>query len=308
MNRWISAISVVTAVLLFSLPGRPVAQGEEWWTSPPKESALFTQQSLKNGNMYIDWEQGKVVVEGIGVASPKPGLSQADLEARAITAAKLVAQRNFLEATKSIYLHFSTMAANGELVEDMIKTKGEGYLRNVRMVRDPVLDYKEDGSVMAHVWVGNELRDITAPSYNRIIESDKAYRKANKIVDFPREKVEPAKELYTGLIVDCRRKKARPSLTPRIVDEDGREIYGSLKVDRLWVLNHGLAGYAKDVASAKERQKDRIGENPLVVPALIMSGENKDVAVVSNDDAEKIVAADKATGFLKKCAVVFVVD
>jgi len=42
----------------------------------------------------------------------------------------------------------------------------------------------------------------------------------------------PKSMVFSGLIIDCRGLHVKPALAPKIVDEEGREIYGSAYVTR----------------------------------------------------------------------------
>jgi len=48
--------------------------------------------------------------------------------------------------------------------------------------------------------------------------------------------------VVTGLIIDAQNLPFIPSATPKILDEDGREIYGSAFVDKDWFEKQGMVG------------------------------------------------------------------
>jgi hypothetical protein len=116
----------------------------------------------------------------------------------------------------------------------------------------------------------------------------------------------PAPLLYTGIVVDARGIQARPAMSPRIFDEDGKEIYGPGNVDREYALKQGMSGYARDVAAAQSNQ--RVTANPLNVKALKTSGAGKADLVISNVDAKQIRDAETNAEFLKQCRVMIVLD
>jgi len=315
----ILAVSSCAALALF-LSGA-FAQGEKWWEAEKKEETPLvykepiTRDGKEAGSMHFNWAADEMVVEGIGLASPSPELTPAQKEWRAIRAARTVAHLNLLMATDRIFLTSETVVDMGELKSQIIKEAVEGYVDRVVEVGKPQVEHLQDGSVVAHVWVKRNIYSSTGAGQKSIFypinRFESEQRAKEPIVDrrMP-DKVPPASKTkpYTGLIVDCRGKKARPSITPRIVDEQKREIYGSLKVERNYLLSHGLAGYAADPESALKLQKDRIGENPLMVEAVDVSGPQKDVAVVDGLAADKIMVANKLTKFLNECKVVFVLD
>jgi hypothetical protein len=116
----------------------------------------------------------------------------------------------------------------------------------------------------------------------------------------------PAPLVYTGIVVDARGIQARPAMSPRIFDESGKEIYGSVNVDREYALKQGLSGYARDLAAAQSNQ--RVTANPLTVKALKTSGAGKADLVISNADAKQLQASEANAAFMKQCRVMIVLD
>ena len=110
----------------------------------------------------------------------------------------------------------------------------------------------------------------------------------------------------TGLIVDAKGLGVRPAMAPKIVDENGNEVYGSRYVSREWAVQIGMVGYDKDVTRATTN--DRVTSNPIVVKAVRVAGANKADVVISNADAAMIHAASQNMNFLDKCKVMFIVD
>src|SRR5512136_3117248 len=95
-----------------------------------------------------------------------------------------------------------------------------------------------------------------------------------------------AQTVYTGLIFDAQTLTFTPSASVKILDEDGREVYGSAYVSKDWAEKHGIVSYVKDLAQAKANQ--RVAGNPLVIKAIKVTGPNNKDLVISNDDARRI--------------------
>jgi hypothetical protein len=112
---------------------------------------------------------------------------------------------------------------------------------------------------------------------------------------------------YTGLIVECRGLRVFPVLLPRIVDEDGSEVYGPAYVSRENAVRLGVAGWMSDLASAKNDW--RSGEKPFVIRAIGPAGpaEVRDIRI-SNADAEKIRSQASNLELMHHCRVIFVLD
>jgi hypothetical protein len=111
---------------------------------------------------------------------------------------------------------------------------------------------------------------------------------------------------YTGMVVDARGIQARPAMSPRVFDEDGKEVYGSANVDREYAVQQGMSGYARDLTAAQSNQ--RVTANPVTVKALKTSGPGKSDLIISNADAQQIRASAENMTFMKKCRVMVVLD
>jgi hypothetical protein len=111
--------------------------------------------------------------------------------------------------------------------------------------------------------------------------------------------------VYTGLIFDAQNLTFTPSASVKILDEDGREIYGSAYVSKDWAEKHGIVSYVRDLAQAKANQ--RVAGNPLVIKAIRVTGPNNKDLVISNDDARRVRDLAKHLNFLDAAKVVIIV-
>ena len=132
---------------------------------------------------------------------------------------------------------------------------------------------------------------------------------------------------YTGLVIDCSDVNLTPVLSPVIRGNDNQSIYScdNLAYDK--ILANGIVGYAMTknekksalvsytaliekkfllLSSANEKiDLSRAGSNPLVIKATSVS-DDFTCPVVSDDDADKILAENQASHFLDEGSVVFV--
>src|SRR6266849_475688 len=76
----------------------------------------------------------------------------------------------------------------------------------------------------------------------------------------------------SGLIVDARGLDLTPALAPRLLDEQGKEVYGIVFLSAEARRSVGVAAYSKVMADAKK--SNRIGERTLTVKALKVTGSN----------------------------------
>ena len=90
------------------------------------------------------------------------------------------------------------------------------------------------------------------------------------------------------------------AIMPKIKSASDQEIYAPKYLNRQVIAGRGMVGYADDMDSDVRRA----GANPLIVEAMFISGECD--VVVSDEDADKILAANKATNFLSNCMVIFI--
>jgi hypothetical protein len=108
------------------------------------------------------------------------------------------------------------------------------------------------------------------------------------------------------MVVDARGIQARPAMSPRVFDEDGKEVYGSANVDREYAVQQGMSGYARDLTAAQSNQ--RVTASPITVKALRTNGPGKSDLIISNADAQQIRASAENMTFMKKCRVMVVLD
>ena len=109
---------------------------------------------------------------------------------------------------------------------------------------------------------------------------------------------------YTGLIVDARGLGGNPAFVPKILDDEGREVYSPAFARRTYAVDLGLVLYENDLNRAMENE--RVGKQPLVVKALDVSGKLRTDPVISAQDALLIHAAAARRNFLERCRVVIV--
>lgn len=111
--------------------------------------------------------------------------------------------------------------------------------------------------------------------------------------------------VVTGLIVDAGHLSFNPTASPKILDEEGRQVYGSAYLEKQWVEKHGVVGYAKSIDEAKGNP--RVAGSPYVVKAIRVTGPNNRDLVISGEEARKIREMSKHLNFLDQAKVMIVV-
>jgi len=109
----------------------------------------------------------------------------------------------------------------------------------------------------------------------------------------------------TGLVIDARGLKIIPALAPKVLDESGKVVYSSEFVTKDALEQNGVVGYFRSVDAAKKAK--RVGNKPLVIKALKAASDGKTDIVLSNADAEKLIAKDANMKFLTEGKVIIVI-
>ncbi len=265
---------VSTTIIAFGLTVLLAGHG---WTQG------VVQQIGMNGS--VDFTQRTITATGIGMYGGVGG------RAGVIHAAKLDALRNLLAVINGIALTSETTVENQMLANDVVKTRVEGIARNYRMVGEP--RYYDDGSIEVTIEMS-----LDGPFLEAVLPEKMGG-------GHPLASAVPG-VAYTGLIVDATGLGARPALAPRILSEDGEEVYGSSFVSRDWAIQYGMAGYEKDLDAALKN--DRVGDKPLVTKGLKAVGPNRADIVISNEDAQKLHSMKDNLSFLEKCRVIIILD
>lgn len=240
----------------------------------------------------IDWTTGVITAVGIGAPPAQPA-NAAQARAMAERAAQVVAYRNLLEAVKGVRIDSTTTVENFMVTSDVVRTQVSGFVQGA-MVMDK--KYMSDGSV--EVTVGMKLTGALADTL--LPKTPPA--PPTGIVATPGA----AGQAFTGLIVDARGLGIRPAMAPKVLNEDGKEVYGSAWINRDWAVREGMAGYLRDPLQAQ--QNPRVTDKPLTVKAIKATGDARVDVVISNADASMIHGAAQNLSFLEKCRVIILVD
>lgn len=111
--------------------------------------------------------------------------------------------------------------------------------------------------------------------------------------------------VFTGLVIDTTGLNLQRCMSPKVIDETGREIYGTMYVDDNYLLNQGILSYASnnEMISKIKNGTSRAGSNPIIVRATGVANHGFNM-IISKADGDRILAANQRDGFLQRCAVV----
>jgi hypothetical protein len=237
------------------------------------------------GQGNVDWSSRFIIATGIG--APNPDLPEAAGRPAALRAAQQIALRNALETVKGIYLNSNTTVKNFMVESDIITSNVSGFVKGFEQEGRP--KYMNDGSVEITMKIPLDgIGGLTDMLYGKTLSDSPSVKFEGKA---------GAKEtVFSGLIINCIGLKVKPALSPRVLDESGKEVYGSAYVKKEWAVKYGVVGYSKDIAEAAKL--DRVGKTPGQIKAIKTIGDNGTDIVISDTDANAVRGAAKNLKFL----------
>ena len=242
----------------------------------------------------VDWTTGVITAVGIGAPPAQPANAA---QARAMTerAAQVVAYRNLLESVKGVRVDSTTTVENFIVASDLIRTEVNGIIQGATIMDKK---YMSDGSV--EVTLGMRLTGALADALLQKTPPTPPTGLTGTLT--------PASpgQLYTGVIVDARGLGVKPAMAPKIVNEDGKEVYGSAWISRDYAVREGMVGYFKD--PVKALTNPRVMDKPLMVKALKVAGDARVDIVITNADAAVLHSASENLSMLQKCRVIILAD
>ncbi|HUJ75788.1 MAG TPA: hypothetical protein VL359_13050 [bacterium] len=245
----------------------------------------------------IDWERGVAIAVGTGVPASfaqTPGQKNVT----AMRAARLDAARNLLELIKGVAITSDTTVQQAMVSNDQVTTSIQGQLQSIREVDRP--HYFSDGSIQIKLEANLRQvvpQDLYLGAPQDLTQGGSAPAPGGGI---------STSTTYTGLIIDARGTGVTPALAPKVLDPEGKEVYGSAFVSRQFAITQGMAGYVKSIDAA--RNTDRVKGNPAVVKAVKALGPNRSDLEISKDDAERLRDLAKTETFLRESRVMIVLD
>ena len=291
-SRLTSVVIIISLLLLFT--GIGICQD--------KVSAYDVVDKVGQGS--INWSAGYIEAVGIG-APPEKLASKINARPIALRAAQKDALHNLLEIIKGVQVDSATSINDFTVESDFVNTQISGLVKVAEVVDH---QYMPDGRAEVRLRIplyGNLVQTIMPLAMSKW----PAASSPTGSVRAPSVKAPAspsATVVYTGMVVDARGIQARPAMSPRIFNEDGREVYGSVNVDLEYAIKNGISGYTSNLTAAQNNQ--RVGANPITVKAVRTSGPGKSDIIISNADAQVIRASAESAAFMKQCKIMIVLD
>ena len=262
--------------------------------------SLFAQgvvTQLDKGS--INYSEQMINAVGIGFV-PSNAVNAGQARRMALRIAKQDAMRQLIEIVNGVTLTSET-TMSGAMVDDVINTKVQGFIRGARPVGQP--KYLSDTSVeMEYSVPMSGISDIILPP----VTVPTSNQPSNNAAGAASQATTPQTGGVTGVIIDARGLNARPAMAPRILDQNGNPIYGPGKYSRKYAVENGVVGYSKTLEAAQKDQ--RVMGNPIVVKGVATSGTNKTDITISNADVSKIDLANRNYKVLNDCRVLILID
>ncbi len=262
---------------------------------------ILPDQTTWAQNLVTDFGIGRMdwtnrIVEGVGWGVARPDAGE-KAQARAI--AKGEASR---QARENLFRVIEQLRIDEQRIGEHLLADREGAREKLRRVlqdaRIVEVSFDDGGRVKATaaLSLSGGVLHLLLPESIKPIHPLHQRGKSNA------EK----KESLSGLIVDARGCEIQPALVPRILDEEGKIVYGPEYMNRDFAAQTGTAVYIKDMDSALK--VERIGKNPLVFESVRKTEAAPTDVVISNADAEQVRGSAGNIQLLQKCRVVIVLD
>jgi len=111
---------------------------------------------------------------------------------------------------------------------------------------------------------------------------------------------------YTGLVIDAKNLGVEPGMSPKVYDNKGNEVYGTMYIDPETIAEKGIAQYAGSVQEAIDC--GAVGKNPLVIKASAKgSNPQQTDVIVSEQDAKKIYDANAEADFFSDFKIAIII-
>lgn len=233
-----------------------------------------------------------------------------------IRAAELSAYRKCIERLDA-ELEYDSEYDAGYVNHDVIKARLQRLVHGLHILKEN----RDSETGLYYAVVKMPLHGATKSLAKAVFDPAKANQAAfaepqAKVVDVSNKNTsaQPNKQTmdtvlregnYTGVIIDCRGMGLKSTMSPVIKNARGESIYGYKNLNYDKVVAIGMAGYT----SSLNQNVSRAGSHPLVLKAIRVekrASQNHVDPVLSNADADKLLAENASTGFLNNCAVVFV--
>jgi len=287
----LSALTILFSVLFTGFTGYG-------FRAENKEAIEYKQ------NGHINWTTGIVQAKGVGTPLKKSSDNASVSSMKILSDSKNSARHNMLKIIKNVRINSVKKAENFATINNSVAKQLEEIIYKARE-NEKMRKYMSDGTVEVYLQLSlyGGFAQLFLPQEIKQIESIKQVAIGGGKSSLQPSKTSDLKN-YTGLVVDATGISVNPAMAPRLLDEDGKEVYGAAFASREFAVQKGMSGYSKDFKTAKT--SPRVGNNPLSVKGLRTTGPGNCDIVISNADASILRNSSEHLAFLKKCLVIIV--
>lgn len=285
------------------------------------------------GNGIINWTYGTIKVTGGGSLPQKGSTAQKRLMAE--RAAIADAYRQLAETVNGVQVFSETTVKNFVTESDVIRTSVNAVIKGARKIGKT--RYLSDGGVEVDLEMPMYGKDSLAFAldFGEQIKkkSEEPYSYVGKPLALLQKKNDLTTDLLkttlkkdfnfdwllaffnkiafntdvTGLIIDASGLGAEPAMGPFIIGA-AKRVYPSNKIgmDSDKIVNQGITHYVEDINEAK-KDINRVGNSPLIVQAKAVKGNPSTDILLTEEEINKIIEADKKSSFLKDLKVTIVI-
>lgn len=259
----------------------------------PAKAALFDQDSPlieKKLKGEIDWQRGLIRASGTSTAISSPADVSNNIAVKRVAvmrSARIDAMRNILDVIKTIRVDSDTNVEMYMIASDFVRNKLHETIRKAQVINKKYIS--DDGIEIT----------IELPILGSFIETMIPDTGGITVTTIGTEQ-------ETGMIIDATGLGAKPALSPRILDDSGRELYGASYIKRDYFLSKGLVAYYTELDDA--RDSARVASNPITIKAIRSSGPESTDLVISRADAKRLKSSSSNHSWLEKGNVIIVID
>lgn len=190
-------------------------------------------------------------------------------------------------------------------VEAAVETLSDANLKPIK--KSKVGDKRSVKAILKTQNFKKEVKDVSAEVKVVSVEIPTSSVTTIEIIGKPAPAPPPLKNFnataYTGVIFDARNLNILPCVSIKVMDEEERMVYGPEIPESEYIRDTGICGWVREVNTA--RPVIRIGDNPLIVKVKKIKEDGS--FIISNIDAQKVIAVEKEREVLKKGRVVVAV-
>lgn len=277
-----------------------------WPVVCPAEPANQLIQQLPSG--CIDWTSNALTATGASLNDKKGKASEREKSDDSRNA-KYVAHANLMRTLAHVRMDSRRYATHVMAANDQVGAKVAEMVEAAPVIQESC---NSDGrrSVTVRMSLLGGFAQLMLPDEIRQVEP---IRQVGEARTPPRTEtilassaVSAQSGLYTGLVVDARGIGAKPAMAPLLVDENGKEVFGSAFVSREYAVQYGVCEYVRTLGDPT--RMPRVAPRPLVVKGLHTLPNRDCDIVISNADAARLRDVSENLNFLKQCRVIIIVD